>query len=88
MSSAICFNMDQSKILSSGNYVRSGRPSSATTKNDNKKITDLRNQDVRYTVRGLAGLANFFVERVDCILRKHLKLGKKKCKMDATFVNR
>ena len=52
------------------------RPPTTTTKGIIKKITDLLNQDARYTVRNLARLANFSVSRVHGILRKHLKLEK------------
>ena len=41
-----------------------------------KKITELLNQDARYTVRDLVRLANFSLARFLCILRKNLKLRK------------
>ena len=57
--------------------ARSGRPPTTTaTKSNIKKITDLLNQNARYTVRALARLANFSLARVHGILRKHLKLRK------------
>ena len=56
--------------------ARSGRPPKTTTKINIKNITDILNQDARYTVTDLARLANFSSARVHAILRKHLELGK------------
>ena len=39
--------------------AHSGRPPTTSTKSKVKKITDLLNQDDRYTVKDLARLANF-----------------------------
>ena len=56
---------------------RSSRPPpTTTTKSNIKKITDLLNQDDRYTLRDLAQLANFSLARVHGILSKHPKLRK------------
>ena len=62
--------------------ARSRRPLTSTTKNNIKKITDLLNQDARYTVKDLARLANFSLARVHGILRKHFELGQ----INATWI--
>ena len=54
--------------------VSSGRPPTTATNSNNKKITYLLNQDVRYTVKDIARQANFSLTRFHDILKKHLKL--------------
>ena len=50
--------------------ARSGRPPTTTTKSNTKKIIDLLSQDVRYAVRDLVRLANFFFSKSSLHFKK------------------
>ena len=56
-------------------------PPTTTTKSNIMKITDLLNQNARYTIGDLVQVANFPLARVQGILRKHLKLRKINARM-------
>ena len=56
-----------SKFTANRILFRLGRPPTTTTKSNILKITDLLNQDARYTVRDLERLANFSLARVNSI---------------------
>ena len=65
-----------------------GRPPTAAPKSNIKKITNLLNEDVPYTVRHLTRLANLSLAQVHDILLKHPKLRKINARWIPHLMNR